>query len=473
MKGTRRDFLGLAAGAALGIPGAGRAAVPFPENPGERPTPPPDGVSIRNPFGSRVPVSFVIDDSTCLVNMGHYCIPQFAEAWPEKGYGSTDWRNWPREIPDDFVRQFGDFCRSEGVKGKYSVVPYPAMVGWVDREMPGWSRRELVASRNLVRDFLMPDWDIHPEMISHTRVIDTKSGRPLPLRAEGGYWMENGGWTAGKSVDEIADYIAYALRILKQAELPCEGFTTPGGFGNPAKEFLEAAGLDAIRSVFPDTEIPHYFKYVLTDPNESLEPRVELAKGIGGSSPECIVNVPSCTGDWFGAWHGGDPNPTEETVDRHVLPDLSGGRLVEAIEKQEPAVFLTHWPSLYSNGNDIAFAAFRGIVRRLNEGYGEKILWMKMSGIARYWAAKKLTEVTKIDSGFRLSTPWAAPGFTMRFPAFSDTVDIALVSGAVEISFERTEQTIGLEPNTYRKFGDEWEVCFSLPEGSCELKISS
>ena len=31
----------------------------------------------------------------------------------------------------------------QGVKGKYSIVPYPACVGWVDREMPGWTKREL------------------------------------------------------------------------------------------------------------------------------------------------------------------------------------------------------------------------------------------------------------------------------------------------------------------------------------------
>jgi hypothetical protein len=456
----------------MGLPRLGPAAVPFPENPGERPAAPPPGVSIRNPFGGRIPASFVIDDSTCLVNMGHYCMPQFEEAWGRKEY-NVPWRTWPREIPDDFVRKFGDFCRSEGVKGKYSIVPYPAMVGWVDREMPGWSRRELVASRNLVRDFMMRDWDIHPEMISHTRVINTQTGRPLPRRPDRGYWMENGGWCEGRSVDEIADYIAYALRILKQAELPCEGFTTPGGFGNPAKDFLEAAGLDAVRSVFPETEIPHYFKYVLTDPNESLVPRVERAKGISGGSPECIVNIPTCTGDWFGRWHGGAPNPTEETIDRHILGDLSGGRMVEAIENEEPAVFLTHWPSLYSNGNDIAFAAFRGIVERLNRGYGERLLWMKLSEIARYWAAKELTAVTPSDAGFQLDTPWAAPGFTMRVPATSPHVDLRLIAKGTEpATLNRVEGGIGLKSGTFRRVDDEWEICFSLPKGRSGLRLT-
>ena len=77
------------------------------------------------------------------------------------------------------MREFGQWCAEHGVKGKYSVVPYPACVGWLDRELPGWSRQELLDSLQLVRELMVPNWDIHPEMITHTRVIDLKTGRPL------------------------------------------------------------------------------------------------------------------------------------------------------------------------------------------------------------------------------------------------------------------------------------------------------
>jgi hypothetical protein len=39
-------------------------------------------VEVMNPR-NRVPVSLIIDDSTTLVNMAHYGIPQFAEVFPE------------------------------------------------------------------------------------------------------------------------------------------------------------------------------------------------------------------------------------------------------------------------------------------------------------------------------------------------------------------------------------------------------
>ena len=65
-------------------------------------------------------------------------------------------------------------------------------------------------------------------MVSHSRVIDTKTGRPY--EESGLRFMENWGWSTGKSVDELADYVAYALRILKNVGLPCTGVTSPGQF---------------------------------------------------------------------------------------------------------------------------------------------------------------------------------------------------------------------------------------------------
>ena len=96
--------------------------------------------------------------------------------------------------------------------------------------MPGWTRRQLEESLTLVRDFMTVDWDIHPEMVTHTWAINTKTGRPYDTRTQD--FMENWGFSVGKNVDEMADYLAYALRLLKNVGLPCEGVTTPGGFGN-------------------------------------------------------------------------------------------------------------------------------------------------------------------------------------------------------------------------------------------------
>src|SRR5689334_796358 len=111
---SRRDFLRsaaavTAAGVVVGGGGGrgGRSAfanVPTAAEvpPGDRP-PQDRSVEVLNPRG-RVPLSFIIDDSTCLVNMGHFCMPQFNAAWPQNPAYWRKWQEWPREIPDSFVR---------------------------------------------------------------------------------------------------------------------------------------------------------------------------------------------------------------------------------------------------------------------------------------------------------------------------------------------------------------------------------
>ncbi|RME96123.1 MAG: hypothetical protein D6766_01510, partial [Verrucomicrobia bacterium] len=147
-----------------------RAQMP---EPGQRPV--RDGsLRVLNPRG-RVPVGIIIDDSTCLVNLNRFAMPQFDAAWGGRNPAyHKPWREWPAEIPDAFVRRFAEWSAARGVRGKYSVVPFPACVGRLDRGLPGWSRGELEASLRLVREELAPRWDIHPEMVTHTRVIDLR-----------------------------------------------------------------------------------------------------------------------------------------------------------------------------------------------------------------------------------------------------------------------------------------------------------
>ena len=173
--GSRRDFL-RAGGAAIAGAALGSTAIrAIAQEDASHAEPEVEVLFPRH----RVPLSFIIDDSTCLVNMGHFCTPQFGAAFP--GARATSGPGRPGRGKSRYVRPR---VRRSGAptaawKGKYSVVPNPACVGWLDRELPGWSRAELQESLKLVRELLVPNWDIHPEMITHTRVIDLKTGRPF------------------------------------------------------------------------------------------------------------------------------------------------------------------------------------------------------------------------------------------------------------------------------------------------------
>lgn len=425
-------------------------------DPGERPFQ-DERVQIINPRG-KVPISFIIDDSTCLVNLAHFCIPHFAEVYPDRY--KQDWRSLPREIPDAFVTKFIDWCDDHGVKGKYSVVPYPACVGWVDRDMPGWTRKQLLDSIRLVQDRVMPNWDIHPEMVTHTFVIDTKTGRPYPERTE--KQLENTGWSVGRSADELADYMSYALRILKNAGLPCEGLTTPGGFGNRARRSLSLATLQSCRDVF-SAEIPHYFRHLYTD-NTSVVPRIENASGLKTKDPTCAVSIIGCTGDWFGGWDGLERG----SADRFITADLQKGRMVEVIEKGEPAIMVCHWPGIYFNGEEVGFNIFKTVVKRLHEKY-DHLRWMKLSEIARYWAAKELTEVRFADDTLRFDAPFASPDFTFQLsrPGIS-AITLADEQSKPTTDLKRVEKG-QLRDNNFQVDGDTVTVNIKLPKGQSSL----
>ncbi len=462
---TRRRFLGTAAAAVAApsaLPAIGLNEIPKGERPKQA-----AGLKILNPRG-RVPVSFIIDDSTCLVNMGKFCMPQFAEAHPDRKDYKKDWKSWPDEIPDSFVRKYGEWCREHGVKGKYSVVPYPACVGWMDRFIPGWSKKALQDSLALVRDLMMPDWDIHPEMISHTRVLNLKTGRPFEEVSR--HTMENSHPGHQVSADYMAEYIAYALRILKNVDLPCEGFTTPGGFGNRSKSELGLGGLEALRDVFK-VEVPHYFKYLETGKG-STAPRIEHASGLDSDDPKCIVNVIGGTGDWFGGWDGVSYGDLDHSADRFITADFKKGRMVEMIGKNEPAIMLCHWPGIYCNGEEIGFEIFKKAVTRVNQGFRDRILWMKLSEIARYWAAKELTTVTaQAGGGFSLKAPFAAKAFTASLALeANEAPTLGFGEKKETVSLREVGKPTDLVSGTWvREATGHATVCFDLPKGATRI----
>jgi len=461
MRSTRRGFLRttgrVIAGACLGW----TAAEAWAQLAGERPTPRPEGVTVLNPQ-ARVPVSLIIDDSTCLVNLNKFAIPQFAAAWGKQQRFSQPWRDWPNEIPDSFVRKFGEWCADRGLKGKYSIVPYPACVGRLDRVLPNWTAQELDDSLELVRTLMLPNWDIHPEMVTHTWVIDPKTGHPYPERTL--RYMENWDWTRGRSVDELADYMRYALNILKNVGLPCEGITTPGGFAGDVLPELAQATLQSCRDVFK-AEVPHYFRHAYDRGDRSVAPRVEYASGLDGPDAKCVVSVISCTGDWTGGWDCS----ARGDADRFITGDLTAGRMVEVIERGEPAIMMCHWTGIYNHGQEDGFKTFQEVVRRLHARF-DHLLWMKLSEISRYWAAKELTRIEKVGDAVALQAPFATPRFTLRVAAHNERAP-KISSDGTSVVLKEVSSQRELKSGTWWRGPKGVIVCFDLPKGRSKLNL--
>ena len=474
---SRRQFLKTAAGAGLAGLSAQRVAVGRGEPAKDVPAP-PAGVAVLSPRG-RVPLSFVIDDSTCLANLAHFATPQFAAAWPNRAEYKKSWETWPREIPDAFVRSFGEWCAERGVRGKYSVVPNPACVGWLDRTLPGWSAAALADSLTLVRELMLPNWDVHPEMLTHTHVLDLKTGRPRPLTGPAD--MEN--WFPGRdssiSTDELAAYLAAALRVLKNCGLPCGGVTTPGGFGNGVEDRLAVAVRQAVGDVSGggSSEIDAaggavrcFFKYVRSG-DGPIAAEVRDVRGLNTERPECVVTVPAGTGDWFGGWTGDDPLRDE----RYCNAEATAGRMVELIERGGPAVMLCHWPGLYNHGAETGFAAFRRIVTALDARFGERTRWTKLSGIARHAAAKRFTTITRVGGDLIFDAPFACPDFTLRIdrPAapLPPRIEFSRNGETTRRELERVADVAALAGNAWGGSKEGATLCFDLPRGRSAVRF--
>jgi hypothetical protein len=450
MKYTRRSFV-----KTIGKGGAVIAAYPHLGTlPGKALT-----IEVINQY-NRPPISLIIDDSTCLVNLAYYGIPQFAEIFPDQY--KQDWRKLPREIPDSFIREFGEWSHENGVKGKFSIVPYPACTGWVNRFIPGWTKRELEDCLKLIREVIVPHWDIHPEMVSHTRVIDIKTGRPFPSPTP--EFMENWGWSQTKSVDELAAYQAYALSILKEAGLPCEGITTPGGYGSQNQKNLALGTLDAVREVY-NAEIPHFFRDLFTEKDKSVAPLVMNPSDLNGANPKCVVSIIGCTGDWFGDWDGLNPG----SADRYITEDLASGRMVDVIASGDPAIMVCHWPGLYFNGDHVGFNILKQVKKRLDQKYNN-LNWMKLSEIARYWAAKELTRITAVENKITINAPFSTPGFTVRLNSPTRN-PIVKIPGYQPKPLFRVNDKKEIKSNTFYTDRNGSVLCFDLVKGNSELDL--
>ncbi|RMG00557.1 MAG: hypothetical protein D6741_06620 [Planctomycetota bacterium] len=190
---------------------------------------------------------------------------------------------------------------------------------------------------------------------------------------------------------------------------------------------------------------------------------MEYAASIESGDPRCVVSIIGCTGDWTGGWDcSGQGEP-----DRFITPDLQSGRLVDVIQRGEPAVMVCHWTGIYYNGQERGFQVFQEVVRRLNQRYDD-LIWMKLSELARYWAARELTEFKQDERGVRWRAPFACPHFTIRVtgrPARPPVVE----QNAERKTLREVRRPRDLQPGTWLEQQDGVVCCFDLSRGSGRL----
>jgi hypothetical protein len=412
----------------------------------------------------RVPLSIIFDDSTMLVNLNYFWMRD------RQAVDGTDyrWEDVPVVHPESFTREFSEFCLENDVKGKFSVVPCPAALGRIDHGLAMFSKGQQESWLQMCRELIMPNYDITPEMMTHTFVVDLETLQPTDPKL----W-EQRGWNNLPTDQEelVTDYIALACEILHNVGLTPTGVTSPGGFGNPL-DFYARCAENAVRRV-TGNPTPFLFKRVNRNNGEAVPTPVWYAKPERG---EAMGEVIACIADWTGSWTGYG----EVDVDKYITSDLQGGRLPEVIDANDPAVMVSHWQGFYGLHNDDrrGFKVFQEIVRRLKarDPFGERTRWRKCSEITNYAIAREMAEVKVDGQMIMLNLPVQVPEFTLSITG----VDVCgvvvdgkpLARAQTRANFENGSFLTGSDPAFYRR-GNSTLIAFTPEQRETRVEIQS
>ncbi len=353
---------------------------------------------VKNPL-NKVPLSLIIDDSAPLVNVNYF--------WLRDRIAQTGqyqrWEDVPVVTPEFFTREFAEWCAENGVKGKFSVIPCPAAIGRIDEGFPLFTREQLSSWLTMCREVIAPNFDITPEMLTHSFVVDLKTLKPLESRI----W-EQFEWQQLDDLELTVEYIKLACKILDNVGLPPEGVTSPGGFGWKSMELYSKAAGIAVREV-TGNKTPYFFKRVETQ-NTNIEVPVWHIDRENGTA---VGEIIACTGDYTGSWTGyGEVN-----ADYYITEDLNGGRLPEVIDAGSPCVLCSHWQGFYGmhDQDRRGFETLKTVVNRLKQRdpHNEKTCWRKVSEITNYACALALAEMKVEDNSIAFDFPVIAPEITV------------------------------------------------------------
>jgi len=314
-----------------------------------------------------LPITLIIDDPGPLINVYWWHVAERQRTdQPRLKSGEPV----VRDVPVDLVRGFADVIERRGIRGKFSVLPYPAGLGKISEGWPGCDRQQLAQWIDTVRERVMPRMDITPEIHSHAKAIDLATFELLDENERN--------WAAHQDASTLTPYIAEALRFLNEVGLEATGVTSPWDFGRE----VEPEYRKAIRAAMKDVNGRNQTWYFLHTAYSSNEFCSEVVHREGD---DWLVSICSQSNDflWQTMETGEDgPEYVSAVADAFLTEDGRGGRLAELFQAGIPIVFHTHWQSLFSNGRCTGVRALDEVGRRIAAVWGGDVRWVKCSKLA-------------------------------------------------------------------------------------------
>jgi hypothetical protein len=381
---------------------------------------------------NRCPIVLLIDDPTPCINPLYYFasqVPKNAVDYHYKEqngkwyYDSDDEYKFPisQTIDQEFVREFSQWVESTEVKGKTSVVPYPAGIGRVDRKLVGFPKESVADFVSAFRNKVAQKFDIGPELLTHTRALNLKTKKLSRISEHD--------WSQKQTSATLEKYIGFAFEILDKAGLAPTGVTSPCNFGLYVEGEYARAVLAAAKKVL-GLKVVWYFLQVDSESLNVNHKVVCLDREAGEAvvSLVCSMNDPFWTSQMtdmeYGPW-------LREMLDPVLSADGKSGRIAELIKSGSCITIVTHWQSLYSNGSRSGLKGLNELVTRINTLVKDDVIWMRCTEIASYVACSETVQFrTRAISGnglrIDITSPFPCKDFTFSFEIESAPARILL-----------------------------------------------
>lgn len=316
----------------------------------------------------KVPVSLIIDDPAPVISVYH----EHADSPFTK-----DGRPLIPTYPNELLFRFCDTVEKHGIKGKFSIVPMPGNKGDIINGLEGVDNSLLTEWLNTVKIRLSGYFTFGPEMLTHHKAVDLKTGQALS--------MNERDFASTQTYETLTPYISKALSLLSDAGFDAFGVTSPWDFGIEVEEDYERA---ISRAVFEVTGKKNawFFLRGLRD-RENARPWVALEEEY-----LTLVSIPATTRDYI--WQTIDTTETSDeyvssVADNIITADGKSGEAVRVLETGGYPILIAHWQSLMSNGLGTGIRVLDEIAARINRHLSDRVEWMTFEEIMNMVSADK------------------------------------------------------------------------------------
>ena len=314
----------------------------------------------------KIPISLIIDDPAPIVSVYH----EHARSRTTK-----DGRPLIPTFPNSMLFSFCDIIERNGIKGKFSVVPMPGNKGDIVNGLEGVDQADLDEWLDTVKNRILPNFTVGPEMLTHHKAVDLATGEALS--------MNERDWASTQDRITLTPYISKALQILKDAGFSPIGVTSPWDFGIEVEDEYEASISRAVQATCASNEAWFFLRQLRNTPK--ARPWIALSEegrtlvAIPGTLKDCTWQTINC------------PETSEEYVsrvaDEIITADGKEGEFVRVFESGGYPIILSHWQSLMSNGLRTGLRVLDLIASRINLHYSDKVEWMSFEEIMRFVVA--------------------------------------------------------------------------------------